>query len=144
MEFKNPKIAADIIIEYKKGIVLIERKFEPFGWALPGGFIEYAETIEETAIREAKEETNLEVILTHLLYVYSDPQRDKRHHTISTVFIATGSGDLKAQDDAKNFQIVDPENIPVQLAFDHSQIISDYLTFKNLNKLPSPKLILKN
>lgn len=126
--FRNPLPAVDLVIEYEGGIVLIERKNPPLGLALPGGFVEYGETLEEAAIREAKEETNLDVELVELLGCYSDPKRDPRFHTISTVFIAKGKGELRGKDDAKRALIVQPENIPfLNLVFDHNLILRDYL-----------------
>ncbi|MFN3567873.1 MAG: inositol monophosphatase family protein, partial [Caldimicrobium sp.] len=126
--FRNPIPAVDIIIEYQGGIVLIERKNPPYGWALPGGFIEYGERAEEAAIREAKEETNLEIKIKTLLGCYSDPRRDPRFHTLSVVFVAEGKGTLQGKDDAKKAQVFSLEDIPWQeLAFDHSKILKDYI-----------------
>ncbi|MFN4196819.1 MAG: inositol monophosphatase family protein [Caldimicrobium sp.] len=126
--FRNPLPAVDIIIEYQGGIVLIERKNPPYGWALPGGFIEYGEKAEEAAIREAKEETNLEIKIKTLLGCYSDPMRDPRFHTLSVVFVAEGKGTLQGKDDAKKAQVFSLKDIPWQeLAFDHSQILKDYI-----------------
>ena len=131
-EYKNPFPIVDIIIEYYneknefEGIVLIERKNEPYGWAIPGGFVEYGETAENTAIREAKEETGLDIKIKKLFNVYSAPERDPRFHTITTVFIAEGHGKLKAADDAKNAKIFKKENLPEHFAFDHKKIIEQY------------------
>jgi 8-oxo-dGTP diphosphatase len=136
----TPLLTVDIIIEISGNtdprIVLIERKNPPPGWALPGGFVDVGETIEQAAIREAKEETNLEVILTDLLGIYSDPARDSRGHTVSAVYIAKGTGEAKAQDDAMNLQICNPNNPPGVLAFDHQKILDDYLLFKQSGKRP--------
>ncbi len=131
--YKNPIPTVDIIIEYKNGIVLIERKNFPFGWALPGGFVDYGEALERAAIREAKEETNLDVKLICQLQTYSDPNRDPRQHTISTVFIAKGEGELKGKDDAKLAKVFKEDEIPENLAFDHKKIIEDYFRFKKLH-----------
>jgi 8-oxo-dGTP diphosphatase len=126
MENKDrPRLAADIIIQYKEGIVIIERKYKPEGFAIPGGFVEYGETVEQAAIREAKEETNLDIKLVRQFHTYSDPKRDPRHHTVSVVFIASASGQLKAGDDAKQAHIFPLNNIP-KLCFDHNQIIEDF------------------
>ena len=126
MENKDrPRLAADIIIQYKEGIVIIERKYKPEGFAIPGGFVEYGETVEQAAIREAKEETNLDIKLVRQFHTYSDPKRDPRHHTVSVVFIASASGQLKAGDDAKQAHIFPLNNIP-NLCFDHNQIIEDF------------------
>lgn len=133
--FRNPLPTVDLIIETEGGIVLIYRKNPPCGWALPGGFVEYGETLEETAIREAKEETNLDVKIKYLLGCYSDPKRDPRFHTITTVFVAEGKGELKAQDDAKLAKIFNLSEIPWdELAFDHAKILMDYLKIKEEKK----------
>lgn len=126
MTYKNPIPTVDIIIEIDDKIVLIERKNEPHGWALPGGFVDYGESLEDAGVREAKEETNLDVELIKQLHTYSDPLRDKRMHTITTVFIATGTGTLKAQDDAKNAKLFTKETLPSPLCFDHEKILEDY------------------
>jgi 8-oxo-dGTP diphosphatase len=124
--YRNPLPTVDIIIEIDEGIVLIERKNEPFGWALPGGFVDYGESLEAAAIREAREETSLEVSDLHLLGCYSDPARDQRFHTISTVFIGKGSGTPKAADDAINLAVFPLAALPTALCFDHAQILADY------------------
>ncbi len=133
--YVNPIPTVDIIIEYKDGIVLIERKNFPFGWAIPGGFVDYGESLEEAAIREAKEETNLDVELICQLHTYSSPDRDPRQHTISTVFIAKGKGELKGKDDAKNAKIFTKNNLPENIAFDHKEILNDYFKFKELGRI---------
>ncbi len=125
--YRNPYPTADIIIERPEGIVFIERKNPPYGFALPGGFIEYGESAETAAVREAKEETGLDVTLTRLLGVYSDPNRDPRHHTLSVVYVGKADGEPKAGDDAKNLIVADPKNPPAPLAFDHAKIVEDYL-----------------
>ncbi len=138
-KYRNPALTADIIIENKKGeVVLIQRKFPPFQgqWALPGGFVEYGETVEHAAVREAKEETGLRVKLEKLIGVYSDPRRDPRGHTVAVAFSARVlSGKLKAQDDAGDarwFKKVPPG----ALAFDHEKILKHFLT-KKRNKVKS-------
>ncbi len=132
--YRNPVPTVDIIIIYKGGIVLIKRKNPPFGWALPGGFVDYGETLESAAIREAKEETGLDIILTGQLHTYSDPSRDARLHTITTVYTATGSGPLLAGDDAAEARVYTRDNLP-DLAFDHLHILLDY--FQNTTPHPS-------
>lgn len=122
---RNPIPTVDIIIEMDGGIVLIERKNPPHGWALPGGFVDYGETLEDAAMREALEETGLIVRLKGQMHTYSNPERDPRHHTISTVFIGHGDGTLKAGDDARKAAIFAKDKMPA-LAFDHSEILYDY------------------
>ncbi|MCX7974243.1 MAG: NUDIX hydrolase [Candidatus Aminicenantes bacterium] len=137
---RNPFPTVDIIIEIKRpdgkeGIILIERKNPPYGWALPGGFVEYGESLEEAARREAKEETSLEIELLRQFHTYSAPSRDPRFHTISTVFIARASGTPKAKDDARAIGIFTSEEINFPLAFDHGQIIKDYFKEKKEHQL---------
>jgi len=119
----------DIIIESMGGIVLIERKNKPLGWALPGGFVDYGESLEQAAVREALEETGLRVKLGQQLKTYSDPDRDPRFHTISTVFMATADGLPCAGDDAGKTAIFTQHNLP-PLVFDHARILADYFTHK--------------
>lgn len=118
----------DIIIEREGGIVLIKRRYPPPGWAIPGGFVDYGESLESAAVREAKEETTLDVELLRQLHTYSEPSRDPRHHTVSTVFVARGSGTLRADDDAKEAGVFTRDALPVDIAFDHKQILEDYFT----------------
>lgn len=126
--YRNPTPTVDIIIEYEdRGLVLIERGKPPWGWALPGGFVDYGESLEAAARREAKEETGLEVELLGQFHTYSDPRRDPRQHNITTVYVARGSGRPRAGDDAGNLAVFQPENLPQVLAFDHAQILADYL-----------------
>ncbi|MDZ7641187.1 MAG: NUDIX hydrolase [Desulfurivibrio sp.] len=124
---RNPVPTVDIIIETGGGIVLIERKNPPPGWALPGGFVDYGESLEQAAVREAREETGLEVSLQGQLHTYSDPGRDARLHTISTVFIAIANGTPTAGDDAGRAAIFTKDRLP-PLAFDHDAILTDYFT----------------
>jgi len=128
--YRNPVPTVDIIIETAGGIVLIERKNNPYGWALPGGFVDYGESLEHAARREALEETSLEITDMRLLGCYSDPARDSRQHTISTVFVATACGTPKAGDDASGIAVFNTNALPHPLCFDHEQIISDYLKRK--------------
>ncbi len=134
--YRNPAPTVDIIIETEGGIVLIERKNPPFGWAIPGGFVDYGECFEDAARREAKEETGLTVQLQRQLLTYSDPKRDARQHTASTVFIATATGRPVAADDAQQAEIFFAHNLP-PLAFDHARILRDYFTFKATGQLPA-------
>jgi 8-oxo-dGTP diphosphatase len=130
--YRNPVPTVDIVIEYQdQGLVLIERQKPPYGWALPGGFVEYGETLEEAARREAKEETGLTVHLLGQFHAYSDPQRDPRQHTITTVFVARGTGTPQAASDAKSLAIFSPGKLPAPLAFDHDRILQDYLKVRN-------------
>jgi len=129
--YKNPIPTVDIIIEIEsKGIVLIKRKNLPYGWALPGGFVDYGESLEEAAVREAKEETDLNVKLTGQFHTYSDPARDPRHHSISTVYIAKAKGTPQARDDAADIGIFNESNLPDAIAFDHRSILKDYFKLK--------------
>jgi 8-oxo-dGTP diphosphatase len=125
---RNPLPTVDIIIEYNKGIVLIKRKNPPDGWALPGGFVDYGESLEAAAVREAKEETGLEVELVRQFHTYSDPKRDPRHHTITTVYVAEAKGMAVAGDDAQEIGLFRRDNLPEQIVFDHGDIINDYFT----------------
>jgi ADP-ribose pyrophosphatase YjhB (NUDIX family) len=127
-KLRNPIPTVDIIIESNNGIILIKRKNPPEGWALPGGFVDYGESLESAAIREAKEETGLDIELLRQFHTYSDPKRDPRHHTITTVYIAKARGKAKAGDDAKEIGIFTKYNLPEQIAFDHRDIIHDYFT----------------
>ncbi len=123
--YKNPVPTVDIIIETGGGIVLIERKNPPPGWALPGGFVDYKESYEQAAIREAEEETGLRVTLIRQFHTYSDPDRDPRQHTASTVFIARADGVPRGSDDALQAKIVSRASLP-PLLFDHGKILDDY------------------
>ena len=123
----HPFPTVDIIIELNcGGIILIKRKNPPFGWALPGGFVDYGESLEEAAVREAREETSLQITLTSQLHTYSDPGRDKRMHTITTVFCARAEGKPVAADDAQDIGIFTKDTLPEPLAFDHNEILRNY------------------
>lgn len=125
---RNPFLTVDIIIEVpERGIVLIERRNPPPGWALPGGFVDYGESLEDAARREAREETGLELTALQQFRAYSDPSRDPRHHTVTVVFTAMGAGIPRAADDAKHLEVFPLDRLPKILAFDHGAILSDYV-----------------
>lgn len=128
--YRNPIPTVDILIEIEGGIVLIERRNPPHGWALPGGFLDWGETVEACAVREAREETGLVVRLESLFYVYSDPQRDPRQHTVTTVFVASAAGRPVAADDAKSAGVFTEDTLPAELAFDHARILADYFRWR--------------
>ncbi len=140
MAYRNPTPTVDIIIELidkpDRPIILIERLNPPHGWAIPGGFVDYGESLETAAIREAQEEIGLDVRLLEQFHVYSAPDRDPRQHTISIVFIATATGTPIAQDDAKSVGIFAPWEIPPALCFDHGQIVRDYLEYRYYHRRP--------
>lgn len=130
-QYKNPSPTVDIIIELGGGVVLIERKNEPFGWAIPGGFVDYGESLEDAAIREAEEETSLKVRLKRQMHAYSDPSRDPRRHTLSVVFVAEAEGVPEARDDARGVGVFTENTLPSPMAFDHGRILSDYFRWKD-------------
>ncbi|MBD1870067.1 NUDIX hydrolase [Cyanobacteria bacterium FACHB-471] len=134
MAYRNPTPTVDIIIEMRdrpfRPIVLIERLNPPHGWAIPGGFVDYGESVETAAQREALEETGLTVELIEQFQVYSDPGRDPRQHTLSIVFIANASGEPTAQDDAKSLKLFLPWEVPQNLCFDHDRILKDYWNYR--------------
>ena len=132
-QYRNPIPTVDIIIEIDDGsgsvgkkIVLINRKNPPLGWAIPGGFVDYGETLEDASVREAYEETSLKVTLVRQFHTYSDPSRDPRKHTVTTVFIARAKGSPMAGDDALEARVFSIDGLPENLAFDHADILVDY------------------
>ena len=130
-KFKNPKPTVDAIIELPdQRIVLIRRKNPPPGWAIPGGFVDEGEALHHAAIREAKEETGLDVTLTEQFFTYSDPRRDPRLHTIGTVYLATAAGEPTGGDDAAEARAFSLDALPPDLAFDHGQILADYARYR--------------
>jgi 8-oxo-dGTP diphosphatase len=136
----TPPVAADIIIELidrpGRPVVFIERLNPPHGWALPGGFVDIGETVEAAAVREAREETGLEVELKALLGCYSSPERDPRGHTVSLVYVAEASGEPVACDDARDVRICTPDQPPTPLVFDHPLILKHYLEYRRGQQLP--------
>jgi 8-oxo-dGTP diphosphatase len=140
----TPLLAADTIIELidypGRPIVLIERANPPYGWAIPGGFVDVGERVEQAAVREAQEEVGLEVKLIALLGLYSDPARDARGHTVTAVYVVEASGTPVAADDAKNCQIFNLSELPELLAFDHAQVLAHYKTFRETGQVtPLPE-----
>ena len=140
MSYRNPVPTVDIIIELvdrpHRPIILIERLNSPFGWAIPGGFIDYGELAEVAARREAQEETGLAVELVEQFHVYSDPSRDPRQHTMSVVFLAMAKGEPQAGDDAKNIGIFESWRIPGNLCFDHDRVVLDYWQYRHYRIRP--------
>ncbi len=128
-QHRNPIPTVDIIIEIEGRIVLIERKNPPHGWALPGGFVDYGESYEQAALREAKEETGLDVEGLRQFHTYSEPGRDPRMHTASTVFTGRAAKTPVAGDDAGRAELFSEGELP-RLAFDHDRIIGDYFSWK--------------
>jgi 8-oxo-dGTP diphosphatase len=139
--YRNPIPTVDIIIELSdrphRPIILIERLNPPFGWAIPGGFVDYGESLETAAVREALEETGLSIELIEQFHVYSNPERDARKHTISTVFLATAQGEPQAGDDAKAIAVFSLWELPTPLCFDHTQIMQDYWRYRHYGIRPS-------
>jgi 8-oxo-dGTP diphosphatase len=134
----TPLVTVDAIIETAGGIVLIERKNPPPGWALPGGFVDAGEPLAQAVRREAREETSLDIELVEQLFSYSDPKRDPRGHTVSVVFVARSSGTPRAADDAKNVRVFTLDDLP-PLAFDHATILADYRNWKETGRRPGPE-----
>ena len=140
--FRNPKLTVDIVIELADApgqLVFIVRKNEPHGLALPGGFVDEGEFAADAAVREAKEETGLDVELTELFHVYSDPARDQRHHTVSAVYLARATGQPIGGDDAAECLVCAPDALPQPLVFDHATIIADYLAYRRRGVRPPPR-----
>jgi len=132
--YGGPYVTVDAIIEINGGVVFIERSNPPFGLALPGGFVDFGESLEESVVRETKEETNLNFVQFRQFHTYSHPRRDPRFHTISTVFIGKGKGRPKFGDDAKGLKIVKYDDLlNLEYAFDHKEIIKEYLEKKGFS-----------
>ena len=144
MSYRNPVPTVDIIIELidrpQPAIVLIERLNPPLGWAIPGGFVDYGESVEAAAQREAAEETGLQVELIEQFQVYSDPDRDPRQHTLSVVFLATAKGEPQAGDDAKTLGVFELWRLPNNLCFDHDRILRDYWYYRQYSIRPRSRL----
>jgi 8-oxo-dGTP diphosphatase len=140
--FKNPAPTVDLIIELVDApghIVFIERGNEPRGFAFPGGFVDEGEWVADAAVREAKEETGLDVELTELFHVYSDPSRDRRKHTVSIVFLARATGVPVGGDDAARCITAPPDAPPSPLVFDHATMLADYLAYRRHGVRPPPR-----
>ena len=141
-EYRNPKPTVDILIElagHPGELVFVERANPPHGFALPGGFVDEGEWLADAAVREAKEETGLDVELIELFHGYSDPSRDARRHTISTVFIARAKGEPVGADDAARAAVTPADAPPGTLVFDHATIVADYLAYRRTGKRPPPR-----
>ena len=123
--YQNPLPTVDIAIQCSGGVVLVERKNPPFGWALPGGFVESGESLESAALRESNEETGLDVRLQEQFFTYSDPKRDPRRHTITTVYLALAEGIPTGGDDAVQARVWSWDRLPEVLCFDHGRILHD-------------------
>jgi len=136
---RNPYPTVDVVVEVDGGIVLIERENEPEGWALPGGFVDYGERVEDGARREVLEETGLRVELIALLGVYSAPDRDPRQHNLSVTFVGRAEGEPKGADDAARAEVFALDALPEPLCFDHGQILADYRRFKVTGERPKPR-----
>lgn len=147
-QYRNPKPTVDVIIELEDSggpagrrgaaprIVLIERKNEPHGWALPGGFVDYGEPLPVAARREAREETGLDVELVEQFHTYSDPARDPRQHTVSTVFVGRARGTPVGADDAARAAVFGRDDLPAVICFDHRQILEDYFAYRDRGTRP--------
>lgn len=134
-EYSNPTPTVDCIVELPgERIVLVKRKNPPLGWALPGGFVDLGEPLHAACVREVREETGLEVSLSEQFFTYSDPSRDPRQHTLSTVYIGQAQGEPLGADDAAEARAFSLEAIPGPLCFDHGVIVADYLTYKRTGK----------
>ncbi len=140
--YRNPAPTVDVLIElpdHPGELVFIERAHEPKGLALPGGFVDEGEWVADAAVREAKEETGLDVELVELFHVYSDPARDRRRHTVSIVFIGRARGTPVGGDDAARAVVCRPDALPQPLVFDHARIVSDFLTYRARGVRPPPR-----
>jgi 8-oxo-dGTP diphosphatase len=140
--YLNPTPTVDVLIELdgRPGtVVLIARRNEPRGWAIPGGFVDRGEFLADAAVREAREETGLDVTLTALFHCYSDPARDARQHTVSTVFIGRAAGEPTGADDAAEARVFPLDALPAPIVFDHALILADYIAFRATGQRPPPR-----
>ncbi len=137
---KTPLLAVDIILELQGKVLLIERRHEPLGWALPGGFVDIGESPANAAVREAKEETSLDIEVTAQLHAYGAPTRDPRGHCVSIVYCARVTSDKppQAADDARALALFGWDELPA-LAFDHATILADYQRWKATGEHPGPR-----
>lgn len=140
--YRNPTPTVDLVIELdgRPGtVVMISRQNEPQGWALPGGFVDEGEWLADAAAREAKEETGLDVEITELFHAYSDPARDARQHTVSTVFLARAAGEPAGGDDAADARVFPLDALPSPIVFDHATILADYIAYRATGRRPPPR-----
>jgi len=138
MKHEGPRATVDVIVEVGGGIALIRRRNPPPGGAIPGGFIDDGERAEDAARREMREELGVDVELVTLLGVYSDPARDPRGHTISTVYVGRANDSPRAGDDAADAGVFRRDTLPTPLAFDHARILEDYFRFRETGEHPRP------
>lgn len=143
MSQRNPYPTVDVIVENADGIVLVRRRNEPRGWAIPGGFVDVGEPVELAAVREIREETGLDVQLETLLYVYSDPARDPRFHTMTIVFVGQAEGIPVGDDDAAEAATFRLDALPSPIVFDHARIIEDYRRWRATGQRPDPSSVLR-
>jgi len=129
-EHRNPFPTVDVVIACGGGLVLVRRRSPPLGWALPGGFLEWEEGLEAAAAREAREETGLEVRLTEQFFTYADPDRDPRHHTVTTVYLGEAEGIPRGGDDAREARVWPWDGLPEPLCFDHGRILRDVVRYR--------------
>lgn len=134
--YRNPLPTVDVVVECQGGVILVRRRNPPLGWALPGGFVEAGEALEAAAAREAAEETGLSVELTEQFFTYSDPARDPRHHTVTTVYLARAEGQPQGGDDAAEARIWKWERLPERLCFDHARILEDVVRYRRTGRRP--------
>ncbi len=135
---RNPLPTVDVVVARGDTVLLVKRRFAPIGWALPGGFVDVGETVAAAAVREAREETGLDVTLEALLHVYSNPARDPRRHTLSVVFVAHAEGEPTGGDDAAEARFFPLGSLPSPIVFDHALILSDFLRFRSTGQRPDP------